>query len=288
MGSTAELALTLLRATGYLSRSQLSMRPEPGRVRSTRSKGRSCSGRRTFEYALLPHRGDWRDADLHDAADEVLVPLERVRAGGVARRATRAHRGTVAGGRRRVVGGAARAGRIAGPRVQPVPRRPSTASRAGRRAGDRLDGRPARPPHGAVRGRGRARGRGRSRRSGSTAPDQLKPPASPRRARAGAREQRLPLWLRGRPGAVEAGRASRIRPASHSHSSAGRAPCQRTAYEMRPGAGRRVVHFEALAAPLGGELDEQRGSSLRRWRSRRRRRGGHGPPRARAPGRPAT
>ena len=41
-------------------------------------------GRRTFDYALLPHRGDWRDANLYDAADEALVPLERIRAGGVA------------------------------------------------------------------------------------------------------------------------------------------------------------------------------------------------------------
>src|SRR4029453_12120237 len=32
----------------------------------------------------LPHQGDGRDANVYDAADEVLVPLERVRAGGVA------------------------------------------------------------------------------------------------------------------------------------------------------------------------------------------------------------
>jgi alpha-mannosidase len=47
-------------------------------------EGPQMLGRRTFDYALLPHRGDWREADLYDAADEVLVPLERVRAGGVA------------------------------------------------------------------------------------------------------------------------------------------------------------------------------------------------------------
>jgi hypothetical protein len=33
---------------------------------------------------LVSHHGDWRDANIYDAADEVLVPLERVRAGGVA------------------------------------------------------------------------------------------------------------------------------------------------------------------------------------------------------------
>jgi alpha-mannosidase len=36
------------------------------------------------DYAVLPHRGDWRAARLHDAADELLVPLERVRAVGTA------------------------------------------------------------------------------------------------------------------------------------------------------------------------------------------------------------
>jgi alpha-mannosidase len=41
-------------------------------------------GRQIVEYALLPHRGDWRAADLYDAADELLVPLERARGGGVA------------------------------------------------------------------------------------------------------------------------------------------------------------------------------------------------------------
>jgi alpha-mannosidase len=37
-----------------------------------------------LDYALLPHRGDWRAARIHEAADEFLVPLERVRGGGVA------------------------------------------------------------------------------------------------------------------------------------------------------------------------------------------------------------
>jgi 2-O-(6-phospho-alpha-D-mannosyl)-D-glycerate hydrolase len=78
-----EMALTLLRATGYLSRLQLSMRASPAGYPYP-LEGPQMLGRRTFDYALLPHRGDWRDANLYNAADEVLVPLERIRAGGVA------------------------------------------------------------------------------------------------------------------------------------------------------------------------------------------------------------
>jgi hypothetical protein len=77
----AELALTLLRATGYLSRMQLSMRASPAGF-PYQLRGPQMLGHLAFDYALLPHRGDWGDAQLYDAADEVLVPLERIRAGG--------------------------------------------------------------------------------------------------------------------------------------------------------------------------------------------------------------
>ena len=83
-GPGGELALTLLRATGYLSRSELSLRPNPaGPLDSL--EGPQLQGRHTVDYAVLPHRGTWRDADLHAAADAFLVPLERVRAGGARR-----------------------------------------------------------------------------------------------------------------------------------------------------------------------------------------------------------
>src|SRR5256886_16357975 len=77
------MALTLLRAIGYLSRLQLSTRASPAGYPYP-LEGPQMLGRRTFDYALVPHRGDWRDANLYDAADEMLVPLERIRAGGVA------------------------------------------------------------------------------------------------------------------------------------------------------------------------------------------------------------
>jgi len=76
-----ELALTLLRATGYLSRAEPSLRPNPaGPLLPVR--GAQMQKPVSFDYALLPHSGSWSDADLYEAADEFLVPLERSRAGG--------------------------------------------------------------------------------------------------------------------------------------------------------------------------------------------------------------
>jgi hypothetical protein len=74
------LALTLVRATGYLSRSAPSLRPNPaGPLLPV--PGAQLQKPLALEYALLPHSGSWADAALHDAADEFLVPLERARAG---------------------------------------------------------------------------------------------------------------------------------------------------------------------------------------------------------------
>jgi hypothetical protein len=39
-------------------------------------------GEQRVQYAVLPHRGDWRAADLYGAADAFTVALERVRGGG--------------------------------------------------------------------------------------------------------------------------------------------------------------------------------------------------------------
>ncbi|GMU78110.1 MAG: hypothetical protein AMXMBFR46_09060 [Acidimicrobiia bacterium] len=75
-----ELALTLIRATGYLSRGEPALRPNPaGPLLPT--SGSQLQKPLVLRYALLPHRGSWQDARLHDAADEVLVGLERARAG---------------------------------------------------------------------------------------------------------------------------------------------------------------------------------------------------------------
>jgi mannosylglycerate hydrolase len=56
-----EIALTLLRCVGWLSRSDLSTRDgHAGPMMAT--PGAQVPGRHTFEYALIPHAGDWRGA----------------------------------------------------------------------------------------------------------------------------------------------------------------------------------------------------------------------------------
>ena len=82
IGDGSELAITLLRATGFLSRAELAFRPNPAGPLDP-LEGPQLQRRLTLEYAALPHRGDWRAARLADAADEFLLPLERVRGGGV-------------------------------------------------------------------------------------------------------------------------------------------------------------------------------------------------------------
>jgi alpha-mannosidase len=93
-----ELALTLLRATGYLSRAEPALRPNPAGP-PVEVRGAQMLGERRLQYAVYPHRGDWRDADCYGAADAFLVPFERVRGGG--RGGTRP-----ASGRRLLVDGA--------------------------------------------------------------------------------------------------------------------------------------------------------------------------------------
>ncbi|MCZ7528878.1 MAG: alpha-mannosidase [Acidimicrobiia bacterium] len=76
-----EIALTLLRSTGYLSRLEPALRPNPAGPADP-LEGPQLQGRVALDYALLPHTGDWCTTDLYGAADEFLVPLERVRGGG--------------------------------------------------------------------------------------------------------------------------------------------------------------------------------------------------------------
>ncbi len=77
-----ELALTLLRATGYLSRSQTALRPNPAGPLDP-LRGPQLLQPLAFDYAVVPHGGDWHAAGLYALADAFLVPLERVRGGGV-------------------------------------------------------------------------------------------------------------------------------------------------------------------------------------------------------------
>ena len=75
-----ELALTLLRATGWLSRSEPSLRPNPAGP-PVAVHGAQMLGEQRVQYAVMPHRGDWRAADCYGAADAFTVPFERVRGG---------------------------------------------------------------------------------------------------------------------------------------------------------------------------------------------------------------
>ena len=81
VGDGTELALTLLRATGYLSRSEMLLRPNPAGPLDPLD-GPQLQGPVAVEYAVALHRGDWADAGLHDLADDVLVPLARIRTAG--------------------------------------------------------------------------------------------------------------------------------------------------------------------------------------------------------------
>jgi 2-O-(6-phospho-alpha-D-mannosyl)-D-glycerate hydrolase len=76
-----ELALTLLRATGYLSRSEPALRPNPAGPLD-RLEGPQLQTAVALDYAVLVHGGDVSTNDLPAIADDVLVPLERVRGGG--------------------------------------------------------------------------------------------------------------------------------------------------------------------------------------------------------------
>jgi alpha-mannosidase len=86
VGNGTELALTLLRATGYLSRSEISLRPNPAGPLDA-LEGPQLQGPFAVEYAVAPHAGTWETAGLYALADDVLTPLERARvAGGGSRR----------------------------------------------------------------------------------------------------------------------------------------------------------------------------------------------------------
>jgi len=69
------LALTLLRCTGWLSRNDLTMRSgHAGPALET--PGAQEIGRHTFEYAVIPHRGDWHNALAQ--AHAFVAPLRAV------------------------------------------------------------------------------------------------------------------------------------------------------------------------------------------------------------------
>ena len=73
-GERQELALTLLRAVGWLSRDDLSLRTgHAGPAMET--PGAQVSGVHHFQYSLLFHAGDWQQAAVWRNAEMALLPL---------------------------------------------------------------------------------------------------------------------------------------------------------------------------------------------------------------------
>lgn len=71
----AEIAITLLRCVGWLSREDLSTRTgHAGPMIATPEA--QMPGKHNFEYAIIPHAGDWRQAYLHAYAFD--APLKAV------------------------------------------------------------------------------------------------------------------------------------------------------------------------------------------------------------------
>jgi mannosylglycerate hydrolase len=76
-----ELALTLLRSVGYLSRSEMKLRPNPaGPLLPV--EGAQLQKRLRMQYCVVLHSGDWVDADMYGVADSLLIPLETTSATG--------------------------------------------------------------------------------------------------------------------------------------------------------------------------------------------------------------
>ncbi len=70
----ATIALTLLRCVGWLSRSDISSR-RGGAGPQIRTPGAQLHGRNVVEYSIIPHAGDWSDANAHVLAVQALRPM---------------------------------------------------------------------------------------------------------------------------------------------------------------------------------------------------------------------
>jgi len=79
-----ELAVTLLRATGWLSRRRLPVRPDPAGP-AVPVEGAQVQGRRQWRYGVLLHAGDWERAGLLGRAAAFLEPFEACAGTGLVR-----------------------------------------------------------------------------------------------------------------------------------------------------------------------------------------------------------
>jgi alpha-mannosidase len=77
-GTGSEIALTLLRAVGWLSRDDMAVRKGHAGP-ATETPGAQIPGRWAFEYAIIPHEGDWEEA--YQQAYAYQAPLRGVETG---------------------------------------------------------------------------------------------------------------------------------------------------------------------------------------------------------------
>jgi alpha-mannosidase len=70
----AEIAVTLLRCVGWLSRADLTSR-RGGAGPQLRTPGAQLPGRHVFEYSVIPHAGGWEEAGAHVLATQHLRPM---------------------------------------------------------------------------------------------------------------------------------------------------------------------------------------------------------------------
>ncbi|MGH2785804.1 MAG: alpha-mannosidase [Actinomycetota bacterium] len=72
-----DLAITLLRSVGWLSRQDLSTRSGPAGP-ALETPGAQLLGEHVLRLGIYPHAGDWRSGAVHDAAELFALPLRSV------------------------------------------------------------------------------------------------------------------------------------------------------------------------------------------------------------------
>jgi len=72
--SGGTIAVTLLRSIGWLSKTNLTTR-NGGAGPYIETPGAQCIGTHLFEFSIIPHIADWREAGVHKYVEEYLNPL---------------------------------------------------------------------------------------------------------------------------------------------------------------------------------------------------------------------
>ncbi|MGH3113243.1 MAG: glycoside hydrolase family 38 C-terminal domain-containing protein, partial [Gaiellaceae bacterium] len=73
----ADIAVTLLRCVGWLSRQDLRYRSGPAGP-AFEAPGAQCEGEYGFSFALYPHTGDWVSGGVAAAAEQFSLPLRAI------------------------------------------------------------------------------------------------------------------------------------------------------------------------------------------------------------------